>query len=35
LVHHAKQPKTFWWVVATWFFSGILLIGDFLYRISN
>ena len=31
-VYEDKEPKKFWWSVATWFLGGIILIGIFIYR---
>jgi len=30
LVTRAKEPKTFWLLVAVWFLAGIVFIGGFL-----
>jgi hypothetical protein len=30
LVSRAKEPKTFWFIVAVWFLAGIVFIGGFL-----
>jgi hypothetical protein len=30
LVSRAKEPKTFWLIVAVWFLAGIVFIGGFL-----
>jgi hypothetical protein len=27
IVNRAKDPKTFWWAVASWYFIGVFLIG--------
>jgi len=35
LVSRAEDPKTFWWIVSIWYIGGILLIGGFLYKVSN
>jgi hypothetical protein len=32
LVSRAKEPKTFWLLVAVWFLAGIVFIGRFLAR---
>jgi hypothetical protein len=33
-IYRAKEPSTFWWVVAIYYFAGIGFIGYFLW-ISN
>ena len=30
-VYRAKEPKWFWWEVATWYLGGIVFIGISLY----
>ena len=30
LVSRAKEPKTFWLIVAVWFLAGVAFIGGFL-----
>jgi hypothetical protein len=35
LVSRAEDPKSFWWIVAMWYVGGVVLIGDFFYKIWN
>jgi hypothetical protein len=31
VVHRAKEPKQFWWLVAMYYVGGVCFIGYFLY----
>jgi hypothetical protein len=35
LIYRAKDPKTFWWLVAVSYIGAIVFYAEFFYKISN
>jgi hypothetical protein len=33
-VYRADEPTEFWWVVAGYYFAGVIFIGFFLYMVT-